>query len=237
MKRKHNAMPERLLDYLPAIYLSEETAAGKTSFLGEFLQAFEAVLLGTDESGDGTEQQPRRGPRPKEGLAQEIERLHLLFNPHETPAEFLQWLAGWAAINLHAHLRPERMRELVARMIPLYRIRGTRSYLDQILELCLDVDTSVSEDDVPPLVLGTHSTVGVDTQIGGGPPHFFRVTLLASKLDGLQVQAQRELAYEVIELAKPAHTTYDFMVLYPHMQLGVHSTVGRDTVLGPTEAS
>jgi hypothetical protein len=41
------------------------------------------------------------------------------------------------------------------------------------------------------------------------------------------------MAYEVVELAKPAHTTYEFEVNSPQMQVGIHSTVGLDTLLGP----
>jgi hypothetical protein len=72
--------------------------------------------------------------------------------------------------------------------------------------------------------------------LGGGPPHFFRVTMVASDMGALEVQAQRQIAYEVIELAKPAHTVYDFVVISPELQVGIHSTIGVDTVLGGAAA-
>lgn len=229
MEKRKKTPRKKMFEYLPAIY-QEGDSPDSPSFLREFLEAFELVLLGADKGA-------KRANQPMEGLGQKIERLHAIFDPEETPDEFLPWLAGWAALTLNSHLSPERKRGLVAKIIPLYRIRGTKSYLEQLLDLCVDVDTSVSEEEIPPMQLGERSTLGWDTHLGGGPPHFFRVTLVASKLNAQDVQAQRQFAYEVIELAKPAHTTYDFDVIYPHMQLGTHSTVGLDTVLGPAAAS
>lgn len=218
-----------MLAHLPAIYQDSPSP-----LLDRFLAAFERVLLGSEE---GSKAHGKAGPREStprtgEGLGTKIARLHMLFNPRETPEKFLPWLASWAALSMNENLKPAKRRNLIARIIPLYRIRGTRAYLEQLLEMCVDAGTSVSEEEVPPLQVGVRSTLGKDMYLGGGPPHFFRVTMVASDMGALEVQAQRQIAYEVIELAKPAHTVYDFVVVSPHFQVGVHSTVGVDTVLG-----
>lgn len=220
---------------LPAIF--QEDAQGDT--LRRFLSAFEQVLL-------GQESEPKHhGARTAKsyfdvlsgkGLGEKIARLHRLFDPRETPERFLPWLASWAALSVRANLGVTKQRKLIANIIPLYAIRGTRAYMERLLALCVDAGTSVSEDEIPPMQLGVHSTLGEDTYIGGGPPHFFRVTMAAAEMGALEVQAQRQIAYEVIELAKPAHTVYDFVVISPEMQIGVHSTVGVDTVLGAAAA-
>jgi len=218
-----------MLEYLPAIYQDSDSPDQRT-FLSGFLAAFERVLLGYEDTKSTTK--GKAASRAIEGLGRKISRLFMLFDPYETPEKFLSWLASWAALSLHANLSPAKKRDLIANIIPLYRIRGTRTYVERLLALCIDVGASVSEEEIPPLQLGVHSTVGRDTHLGGGPPHFFRVTLVASDLTALEVQVQRQIAYEVIELAKPAHTVYDFLVISPQMQVGTHSTIGVDTVLG-----
>ncbi len=223
---------KKMLEYLPAIY-QDAVPPERRPFLASFLAAFEKVLLGYDDgSRDSKKSVSKIGSRAVEGLGQKIANLYMLFDPNETQEKFLSWLASWAALSLHAGLTPKRKRELIANIIPLYRIRGTRAYVERLLELCVDAGTSVSEEEIPPMQLGVHSTLGKDTNLGGGPPHFFRVTMVASDLTALEVQARRQVAYEVIELAKPAHTVYDFVVVSPQMQVGIHTTVGVDTVLG-----
>jgi phage tail-like protein len=169
-------------------------------------------------------------------LGQKIDWLHELIDPDRTPVRFLPWLASFAALSLRAGMSKPKQRKLIKAIISLYRIRGTREYLETLLDLCLDVQSSVTEEEISPLQLGVRSTIGRNTYIGGGPPFFFRVSLDTEGLDASSVEAQRQIAHEVIELAKPAHTTYELTFASPRMQIGIHSTIGRDTVLPPTAA-
>jgi phage tail-like protein len=217
-----------LLEYLPAIYQdpSEGSDPGQgAQFLNQFLDAFERVML----SGQGDA--PREAaPEP---LEEKIARIHLLFDAESTPEEFLHWLAGWVALALRSDLSPSRQRRLLANIAHLYRIRGTRRYLEEILKLHLDALPSVTDEDLPSLQIARHSTVGTDTYLGGGPSFLFQVKLAFSQKENDFTARQRQLAREVIELERPAHTWYELRVIFPRMQLGVHSTVGVDTVLAP----
>jgi len=215
-------------------------------FLDDFLLAFEKVLLGRND-GIVPEHYGHRDANRKEqpelhGLEEEVAHLHRLFDPNETPDreefrltcryDFLDWLASWAALSLRADLSPDRRRALVASIIPLYRIRGTKQYVEELLRLHLDAVPSVDDTELPELQVAAHSTVGKDTYVGGGPPHFFRVTLAFETKDPVQVNTQAQIARGVVDLAKPAHTFYELSVVSPRMQVGVHSTVGIDTILG-----
>jgi phage tail-like protein len=235
MDEVSNTARKTLLEYLPAIY-QEAIPPERRPFLSRFLAAFERVLLGYEEvSRDSGKTAGASGEHVRdtvEGLGRKIAGLYMLFDPQETPENFLPWLASWAALSIHADLSPAKRRKLIANIIPLYQIRGTRAYLEQLLELCVDAGTSVSEEEIPLLQVGVHSTLGRDTYLGGGPPHYFQVTLAASDLSAIEVQTQRQIAFEVVELAKPAHTGYEFKVDSSQMQVGLHSTVGVDTVLG-----
>jgi hypothetical protein len=136
-------------------------------------------------------------------------------------------------LSFHPELGVDRRRRLLASIIPLYRIRGTRQYLEHLLALCVDAFVSVQDEQIAEFQLQKHSTVGVDTFVEGGPPHFFSVTLVAPKLNPQEKDKQIGIAHSVIELAKPAHTFYQLSLVSPRMQVGVHSTVGLDTILAP----
>jgi phage tail-like protein len=221
---------KHLLDYLPVIY-QESGPSDSPSFMEQFLIPFERLLLdfewkavdpGTHNAGVDIQDHP---------LEKKVSDLHILFDPDQTPEEFLPWLASWAALSFQPELSVKRRRRLLARIVPMYRIRGTRRYLEEILSLCLDAHASVDEAPLPALQIGTHSTVGADTCLGGGPPHFFTVNISAPKMSTAQIEAQCRLAKSLIELAKPAHTWYELEIASAELQLGVHSVIGVDTIL------
>src|SRR5437016_6204898 len=141
---------KHLIDYLPAIY--REDPAG-TKFFASFLSAFERLLLDVaiDDHFVEVDIEP---------LEKRIADLHLIFSPQHTPEEFLPWLAGWAALTFRAELNSARRRRLLSHIVPLYRIRGTRKYLEELLTLCLDTTCSVSDTELPALQVGLHSSVG-----------------------------------------------------------------------------
>jgi phage tail-like protein len=223
---------KHLLEYLPAIY-QEPEPSGAPSFLGRFLTAFERLLLDVDWRADNAEARDEGREIEDEPLERKIADLHLYFDAAETPEEFLSWLAGWAALSFHPELNLSKRRKLLARIIALYRIRGTRKGLEEILRVCLDAIPSVNDHELPAMQIGTHSTVGSDTCLGGEPPHFFRVQLVAPKLNAPELEVQRRLAVSLIEISKPAHTYYELEIISRQMQVGTHSTVGLDTILGP----
>ena len=219
-----------MLDYLPAIYQADNDGQG--DFLRQFLSAFEKVLLGLKDGMRPYPDDDEKSDDDINGLGEVIAGLHLFFEPWETPEEFLPWLASWAALSFRGDLSSLRKRKLLADIIPLYRIRGTRKYLEEILTLSVDCVVSVIDSEVPPMQVGDHSTVGDNTYLGGGAPHFFRVRLIAHRLSDEELERQSRIAHGVIELAKPAHTYYELDISSPSMQVGVHSRVGFDTVLG-----
>jgi len=239
-----DARLSRLMEYLPAVYHGLDDS-DQPPLLNYFLLAFEKVLLGRQDHSVHAEP-GKPGPKGSwfESIEDEVADLHLLFEPDHTPEPFLAWLAGWAALSLEASVRLEKRRELVANIIPLYRIRGTKAYLEKLLELHLEAgaEVAVEDEELPHLQVGRHSTVGKDCYLGGGAPHFFRVALeLPERVelrepDWHRMESQCQLARRVIDLAKPAHTLYELKIESHKMQVGVHSTVGVDTVLGDEPA-
>lgn len=216
--------PSHLLEYLPAIYQADP-------FIGQFLLAFEKILLGLNDDvpfpkpNDDVKFQPQ-------GLEETIANLAILFDPKETPEEFLSWLAGWTTFSLRADLNLLQQREFIAKIVGLYRRRGTKENLQQLLETFTIGKPTIEESSTAEFQIGVHSTIGKDTYLSGGAPHFFRVTVPLPRLEQSQLARQREIIKALIDLEKPAHTYYEIEVITPSMQIGTHSTVGVDTLLG-----
>lgn len=207
--------PSRLLNYLPPVYQSD--------FLGQFLLAFEDILLGS-------------GTSDFQGLEESIANTASLFDPHNPNLneEFLTWLATWTAFSLRADLSLTQQRDFIAKIIPLYQRRGTKENLIELLKIFTIGEPRIQEA-AEGLQVGIRSTVGEDTFLGSDlPPHFFAVTISLPTIDPNQLGRQIEITKALIELEKPAHTFYRLDVTpgFPTLQIGEHSTVGVDTILG-----
>jgi phage tail-like protein len=227
------------LSYLPAVFQQDAEVDG-TNVLGQFLLAFEHVLTGIgDPTEPGLEElldgivDPVSGNRLLGGLERYFEPGPNLPEAERAPVEFLSWLAGWVGLTLRADLDELRQRDFIARAVSLYRLRGTRRGLEEIIRVYTRLGVTIDELDTP-FQLGVHSTVGVDTILGGGPPHFFRVLVRLPTPDPAEILRHRQIIAELIEQEKPAHTYYSLEVETPTFQIGVHSTIGVDTLLGST---
>jgi phage tail-like protein len=220
-----NYPPSGLLQYLPAVFSEEQ-------FLGQFLLAFEKILLGRADIPDAPKPAAPEGqpattgllgsPQEKtdpdldpRGLEQIIDGLAVLYVPMNTPAEFLPWLSEWAALSLRADMTLDRQREFVAQVIQLYAERGTQRNLEKLLEIFLKATPTVQ-------VLDTD------------PAYFFRVTIKLPRLPNAETQQQMEIAQSLVELEKPAHTDYTLTLETPSLRVGdlKGSVVGVNTLLG-----
>ena len=211
----------RLVNFLPAIYR-------RSSALAPFLKAFEETLFGSTKSVEA-----------------QIARIRRMLDPDTADEdEFLPWLAQWAAVTLFHEARDRR--RVVAGMIGLYGIRGTREYVRRSLELYVDGAATVEEEDMPGMALGVpvRSRVGNGTRLGEDTFRF-RVRVDFSHVPHDRQQRLRliDLAIRVIDLAKPAYTHYDFSHnLFDEERgftIALRSTVGVDTLLehGPSPSS
>ncbi|HEX2094583.1 MAG TPA: phage tail protein [Longimicrobiaceae bacterium] len=218
------------LDHLPAVFRE-----GGDPFLGRFLLAFEHLLTGV---GDPAEP----------GLDELIDRVPDYLDPERTPTGFLDWLAGWVGLTLRGDLdvdaavedtddaarkRRSLARSLVASAVPLYRLRGTRRGVEDLLRLFSGgLSPSITERTTS-FQIGVSSTIGADAQLGGGAPHVFHALLRLPRPNPEVRRRFEALARAVLDLEKPAHTRYHLDVLTPAMQIGVYSQIGVDTLLVP----
>jgi phage tail-like protein len=183
----------KLLGQLPGVYHSSED-------LRTLLSALEIILF-----------EPN-----KQALESQIAGIARLFSAMETPEEFLPWLAQWVALSHRMGLPLEQQRRLVEKIVPLYAWRGTKRYLIKLLKLYLPTgaEVRVEDQELNGFKIGM-AKVGLDTWLERDRPFWFKVTIRvpSSGVDaerGPQWQDEwQKRVRQVIELAKPAHTTYD----------------------------
>lgn len=239
-----------LMEYLPVIF-QEGSAPEQANFLGRFLLAFERILLGL---GEVSQEIPEPGieeilggivdPVSQKTLLAGVQRYFdpgarlpdgIEINPLQyAPAEFLPWLASWVALTLRSDWKEDQKRRFISRIVPLYQQRGTKKGLKELLCAYTGLPSESVEiyELTQALQVGKTATVGIDTAIGGGLPYYFivRMSLPISNFDDRSRQEQ--IARSIIDQEKPAHTYYDLRVEFPTIQVGVTSTVGKDTLLG-----
>lgn len=239
----------RYMDYLPAIFwqvendtdmhmraLSHRTSA--TPFIGRFLLAFEALLHGLPDDV----QHDNADAIQSESFNTVLDHLERYFQPHETPEDFLPWLSGWVALTLRNDWSTAEKRDFIARVVPLYRMRGTERGLKIMLLTYLNAgqpddnqydETAVQINMYEGFQIGRYSTVGDPlVMVGDPPPYHFRVRLLLADLSHLRdLRRKAQIARAIIDREKPAHTTFDLSVYAPGFQVGVYSTVGSETLL------
>lgn len=192
--------------HLPAVFQTDE-------LIGRFLLAMEAVLSGLGaERAEGA----GLGPGPRDGLEDVLARVHTLFDPAATRAEFLPWLASWVALTLRADWDEPTRRAFIAGIVPLYKLRGTKAGLEAMLSLY------------------TREPVTVDDSFTD-PPHFFSVRMTLSEQDREQVRLKQQIARAIIDQEKPAHTFYALQIAVPTMRLPAH--LGTNETLLGTDAS
>lgn len=193
------------LKYLPALYSQDE-------FMGRFLMFFESFW----------------GPIDKQ-----IDHLHYFLDPQLTPARFLPWLASWFRLSVESEEWTEaKQRQLLSRIIWLYRKRGTKHALQEYLEIVTGHPVEIVEHRAKDFRLGGAARLGVGIALGAGNvPHTFGVHLT---LDGYRrpphgedanwekearrrEDARRRLIEDLIRHEKPAHThfTVEYTVVEP----------------------
>jgi phage tail-like protein len=212
------------LQYLPEIYRESD-------FTGRFLNVFEKILSGIDDNVP-LEHVKEESSHDHLGIEQILDEFVQYFDAEteKIPDGFLEWLAGWVALELPEDWPEKVKRNLIPRIVQLYKIRGTKKGLEEFLNIYCESDVTIDEW-YSPFQVGVTSTVGRDGVIGGGPPGFFNVKVVLKKPD-IELKAKTGKALRtIIDREKPAHTYYRLEVTVPGLQTGVHSTIGKDTIV------
>jgi phage tail-like protein len=201
------------LVHLPALLQND-------AFVGHFLLAFERILSGLHPSD------PQDPLTTHPGLEDVIARLYTYFVPGpreaeaaQAPEAFLPWLASWVALSVREDWTAEEKRRLISRIVALYRYRGTRRGVEDLLHTYTNEDVVIYEFDAP--------------------AHYFQVEMTLREPTPERRGRIERIARAMLEQEKPAHTVYALRILTPTMRImnadrehGIR--VGQTTLLGTT---
>lgn len=109
--------PHPIADRLPAVYLDDRFTPRFTAALDEVLAPVFAILDG----------------------------LPGYLDPRLAPPDFLDWLAGWVALEIDESWTPRQRRELVANAVELHRWRGTRRGLAAHVRLLTGGEVEIAD--------------------------------------------------------------------------------------------
>ena len=96
-----------------------------------------------------------------------IDRIVDLTDPLLCDSSFLPWLASWVGFELDQSLPVHQQRELVRRAIRLFRTRGTRLGIEEMVRVLTSAPVRVSERRRPhPVCLGQATLLGGQDVVG-----------------------------------------------------------------------
>lgn len=109
-----------------------------------------------------------------------IDQIPSLTDPLTADPKFLPWIASWVTFELDESLPLHQQRELVRRSIRLYRTRGTKAGVEEIIRVLTSAPVTVTEWKKPqPAVVGALTLAGgkgVDERfLRDEPPGFYLV--------------------------------------------------------------
>ncbi|WP_406661824.1 phage tail protein [Methanolobus sp. ZRKC3] len=228
------------LDYLPEIY--REDPAGR-DFLDRFLSIFESMFFEIDFS---------------------IDHLSRSFDAEGTPPQFLDWLCSWISFPLDENwpetrkqLFEEKKRSFISKAVSIYKKRGTKEGLEELIELYTGKKPIIVEiyptnsleekqiskiHEVKDTMFFPPKEAKVKLPIGRGEAYekeialhdllfgkerFCFYVLFKDPVD----EATLDLIRTIIEEQKPAHMSYKLKVLEPWFYLDAHTYLGINTAL------
>lgn len=204
------------LRYLPAVY--QEDAASK-DFLERFLSLFETFLWNTEE---------------------EITQLARYFDAEATPKEFIAWLGTWVGAVFDESWSSEKRRIFLQRAVALYKKRGTREGIEEIIEIYTGTKPIIVENFqlYRQNAMSEKFTLSCEEneelkrtleQLFGEPtPYRFCVLLQPQQVES---ESQLKTIKRIIDTEKPAHTAAGVVVLQPWIYLDMHTYLGINTYL------
>ncbi|ACL75866.1 tail protein [Ruminiclostridium cellulolyticum] len=238
-----NYESSKYTQYLPRIFQTGNNKDG--DFLGRLLKSFEQILSGK------TEMQETRG------IEEILDDFDMYLDPDQTPPQFLEWLAGWVALDLEDGIEffgaedtagknanqvqilplPEKRtsvnREMIGAIVQLYKKRGTCDGLLEYLQLYTGEETTISINEFQDTArIGESREIGRNTMVGSSSPSFFCVNAMIPAHSKSMLENKVGLIRRVIEDEKPFYTNYRLNVEIPEMRVGVYSKVGKETLLG-----
>jgi phage tail-like protein len=190
-----------LLQYLPEIYGMHPESA---DFLNRYLSIFQSFWMDMEE-------QIRQAPR--------------LFDPDVAPYPFLIWISSWIGAGYSQFWKEDKLRLLLKKIPLLYKIKGTRRSIGEIVELYTGEPCYIVEPHEIQDIIASLPDTGHLYEMN---PFVFTVLVNEAQIPG---EKERYELKRLIDDFKPAHTEAQLVILRSHIHLGSHSYLGVNSYL------
>ncbi|WP_329036538.1 phage tail protein [Streptomyces sp. NBC_01725] len=189
--------PHPLIDQLPAVYLEQD-------FLRRFLDALDEVLA---------------------PLLLTIDNVPAYLDHRTAPDDFLDWLAGWVAVEPHEDSPTDHRRTAVRGAVARHARRGTLGGLAEAVRLETGTEPEIAESG------GTAWSTSPNTPLPGRPVPWVTIRVRAAEgrpLDRVRLE-------ELIDTEVPAHVGFSLELLPPDRDGDENGDGDGDTGVGGAE--
>jgi phage tail-like protein len=132
-----------------------------------------------------------------------LDNLDAYLDPMLAPRDFLEWMANWVGIDLDETWPEHKQREQVRSAVNLYRWRGTKKGLADVIRLYCDVEPEIIDNG------GTSYSDGPTGPLPGSPTPSLHVRVTVPA--GRDIDESR--LHELVSTAKPAHLPHTIEVV------------------------
>ncbi|MES3518347.1 MAG: phage tail protein [Natronomonas sp.] len=209
------------LRYMPELYQEDN---GSAKFLERFLSIFETSFV---------------------DVQSEIGSISRYFDPHGVPSDSLEWLEEWLAADEYREWPESARREYLARAPELYKKRGTRAGLREVIELYL---RHATDEQSRGTSSGTGDTAtghrlfflepgdikrGTDDTGDGSYDSLVPTDRSVAVFCGpFESQTHEEAVETIVETETPAHVDATVYTMNHKFELGLAAFLGANTRLG-----
>ena len=193
------------LEYLPAIYQKSDLESG---FLDRYLGVFQTLY---------------------EDLNLRIGKVANFFDVDFADGEFLQWLSEWLDI-ADSYIWPEeKLKRLLSRSMELYRERGTKKSIEDIVEIYTGAKPYVIETFQLENFKGSEECNKTLLSLYGNNPLGFTVLV---RDEFVTTPREYNILFKLIEEMMPVQMELKLVVIKSYIFLNQYSYLGINSVLG-----
>ena len=192
------------IDYLPQVYRGADSI---NSFLARFISVFQS---------------------PYVDLEEDMDQMPVRCEAAVAPPEFLRWLAESLAVSERHLWSEERLRIFLKHAVGLYRIKGTREALRQVIELYTGQTPRIIEQFEPAACQIWRRDTSALRRLYGASRH--TVTVLMPGTGG-DPDSYAKL-WRIIETFKPVDAICNLVFMNSEIILGQHCYLGMNSRIG-----
>ena len=154
-----------------------------------------------------------------------------LFDAKETRSDFLPWLSTWLGAVKDENWPEDKWRIFLSRAVELYKKRGTKAELEEIIEIFSGAPPVAIIEPVLLKYDNQDLEVVLDRLFGGKYSFCVLLTLNQVKTD-----TDRKVIKRIIDSEKPAHTQGGLAVIEDRLRLDWHTYLEINTYLSEPKA-